>query len=180
VTLVLAATPGEVAWAPDGATVGVGPVEAAIATTRLVAERRPDAVLHVGLAGARRGAGVPVGAIVLGTRAIYCDLVAELASLERDLEPDAGLLAALRAALPEAHALPIGTSAAVGGTTGAPVEAMEGFAVLRACAQAGVPAVELRVIANEVEEADRARWDFRGALAVLADVGPRALAALQR
>lgn len=176
--VVVAATPGEVAWAADGAAVGVGPVEAAIGTARLLGERRPAAVLHVGLAGARRGAGVPVGAVVLGTRSVYCDLVAELPSLVRELEPDAGLMQRARAALPGALALPIGTSAAVGGTTEAAVEAMEGFAVLRACAVAGVPALELRVVSNEVEEADRARWDLRGALAVLAEAGPRALAAL--
>ena len=58
------------------------------------------------------------------------------------------LLAAVRAALPDALALPIGTSAAVGGLTSGElrVEAMEGFGVLRACAQAGVPAVEVRAI----------------------------------
>jgi len=178
VILVVAATPGEVAWATDGAAVGVGPVEAGIGAARLLAERRPAAVLHVGLAGARRAAGVPVGALVLGSRAVYEDLMAELPGLVRELEPDAGLLRRARVALPEALVLPIGTSAAVGGTSGAPVEAMEGFAVLRACALAGVPAVELRVVSNEIEEADRARWDFRGALAVLAVAGPRALAAL--
>ena len=119
-----------------------------------------------------------MGAVVLGSQAVYCDLAAELPSLVRELEADAALLQRARAALPEALVLPIGTSAAVGGTSGAPVEAMEGFAVLRACAVAGVPALELRVVSNEVEEADRTRWDFGGALAVLAEAGPRALAAL--
>ncbi len=35
---------------------------------------------------------------------------------------------------------------------------MEGYAVLRAAALAGVPAVEVRVIANAVGEPDRAKW----------------------
>ena len=56
--------------------------------------------------------------------------------------------------------LPIGTSARVGGTHDVDVEAMEGFAVLRACELAGVPAVEVRVVSNET---GRAR---PGALAV--------------
>ena len=150
--LVVAATPPELRWAAQGAAVGVGPVEAAIGTARVLAEHRPTAVLHVGLAGARRASDITIGTAVLGTSALYCDLAAAFPGLVREVEPDAGLLARARAALPEALALPIGTSATVGGTAGTDVEAMEGFAVLRACALAGVPAVELRVVANEIEE----------------------------
>ena len=51
--------------------------------------------------------------------------------------------------------------------------------MLRACALAGVPALELRVVSNEIEEADRARWDFRGALAGLEDAGRRLVSALE-
>ena len=67
--------------------------------------------------------------------------------------PTRRLLAAARRALPEALALPIGTSARVGGTSGMAVEAMEGHAVLSACLDEGVPALELRVISNEIERA---------------------------
>ena len=42
---------------------------------------------------------------------------------------------------------------------------MEGFGVLRACALAGVPAVELRAISNAIDEPDRAKWRFDDALA---------------
>jgi nucleoside phosphorylase len=45
---------------------------------------------------------------------------------------------------------------------------MEGFGVLRACALAGVPAVELRVVANSPDEPDRAKWRIEDALGVLA------------
>ncbi|MDW8338422.1 MAG: futalosine hydrolase, partial [Thermoleophilia bacterium] len=58
------------------------------------------------------------------------------------------------------------------------VEAMEGFAVLRACALAGVPAVEVRAISNAIGEEDRSRWEVGRALAVLADALARLLAAL--
>ena len=61
----------------------------------------------------------------------------------------------------------------VGGTTGEDVEAMEGFAVLRAARQAGVPAVEIRAISNEIEEADRALWHFDAAIAAIASATPR-------
>ena len=57
---------------------------------------------------------------------------------------------------------------------------MEGFAVLRAAAIAGVPAVEVRAVSNEVDEQDRARWRFDEALAELADAVPRLLAELAR
>ena len=50
--------------------------------------------------------------------------------------------------------------------------------MLRACALAGVPAVEVRVISNEIGEADRAAWDIPGALARLAEIVPGALAAV--
>ena len=71
---------------------------------------------------------------------------------------------------------PIGTSARVGGSHGVDVEAMEGFAVLRACELAGVPAVEVRVVSNEIDEPDRARWRFDEAFALLAEKTPRLVA----
>jgi hypothetical protein len=40
--------------------------------------------------------------------------------------------------------------------------------VLRACALAGVPAVEVRAVANELGEVDRTRWRIDEALAALA------------
>ena len=55
-------------------------------------------------------------------------------------------------------------------------EAMEGFAVLRACELAGVPAVEIRVIANEIDEPDRTRWRFDDAFAALVELMPRLVA----
>ena len=61
----------------------------------------------------------------------------------------------------------IGTSGRVGHTTGCSVEGMEGFAVLRAAALAGVPAIEVRAISNEVEELDRGRWRFEAAFAAV-------------
>jgi nucleoside phosphorylase len=63
---------------------------------------------------------------------------------------------------------PIGTTARVGGSTGCDVEAMEGYAVLRAAALAGIPAVEVRVVANAVGEPDRSRWRIEEAKDVLA------------
>lgn len=156
---------------------GIGPVEAAAATARALAERRPSALLHVGIAGGR---GLAVGTTVIGTEAVYCDIGAAIPVVDR-VAPDAELLAALRSAFPDLPALLIGTSARVGGTdTGVRVEAMEGFAVLRAAELAGVPAVEVRVVANEIDEPDRARWRIDDAIETLAAILPRLVAVVVR
>jgi futalosine hydrolase len=172
--LVIAATARELAPVEGVRRLvcGIGPVEAASATARALAEERPDAVLHVGIAGAR---GLEPLTVVLGTEAVYCDAAGPL--VPALALPDAALLARLHAALPEAVLQPIGTSARVGGSHTVAVEAMEGFAVLRACELAGVPAVEARVVANEIDEPDRARWRFDDAFAALADALPRLAAA---
>lgn len=173
--LVVAATGRELAAVAGAESLkcGIGPVEAAAATARVLAERRPSALLHVGIAGAR---GLAVGTTVLGIEAVYCDLGAAIPVVDR-VAPDARLLGALRAAFPDLPALPIGTSARVGGTASElQVEAMEGFAVLRAAELVGVPAVEVRVVANEIDEPDRAKWRFDEALATLAERLPRLVA----
>ncbi|HKI92751.1 MAG TPA: hypothetical protein VJ986_10670 [Gaiellaceae bacterium] len=178
--LVVAATERALACVPDGAEAlccGVGPVEAAAVTAAALAVRRPAAVLHVGIAGAR---GIEPPALVLGSASVYCDVLDVAVTVERisRVEPDAALLAAASAALPEAHLLEIATSARVGGGAGYEVEAMEGFGVLRAATLAGVPAVELRAVSNVPGEPDRSRWRIADALAALDDAVPRLVAAL--
>jgi len=173
--LLVAATDIELCDRP-GLVCGIGPVEAASATARHLAVETPDAVLHVGIAGAR---GITPGGLVIGSESIYSDIAAEIPVVDR-LEPDAGLLAALRDAVPEALSLPIATSAAVGGAADLRVEGMEGFAVLRACALAGVPGIEVRAISNEISEGDRSRWRIGRALEALADALPRMLEAAGR
>jgi futalosine hydrolase len=182
VTVLLVAATEEELGGHDGLVCGVGPVEAAAATARALAERSPEAVLHVGLAG---GVDLGAGALVIGTESIYLDLAAAIPVVAR-VEPDGALLAKLRAAFPDVAALPIATSATVG--RGVPsgsepqgfrVEAMEGFGVLRACELAGVPAVEVRAISNELGEADRSRWELERGLEALHEARPRLLAAVR-
>ena len=178
--LVVAATDAELRGAGGAATLvcGVGPVDAAAATARALAERRPDALLHVGVAGCRRGCGLTPPRLVLGSEARYCDTQSPWVTATAT--PDQALLAAARLALPDAALLPIGTSADVGGTHGCDVEAMEGFAVLRAAELTGVPALEVRAVANEIEEEDRAHWQLDAALAALAESLPALVAQLSR
>ena len=174
--LVVAATDRELAFVRDADTFccGIGPVEAALRTARALAEQQPEAVLHIGIAGAR---DVAPPALVLGTESVYCDVIDSSSTLPRveRIEPDAALLARVRDALPEALLLPIATSGRVGGGTACDVEAMEGFGVLRACTLAGVPGVELRAISNASDEADRGAWRFDDAFAALGDAVTRVL-----
>src|SRR5258707_1199193 len=117
--LVVAATERELAHVRGVETFvcGIGPVEAALRTAQAIAELEPDAVLHIGIAGAR---GIPAPALVLGSASVYCDVIDPSSLLKRieRIEPDAALLARVRAALPEAHVLPIATAGRGGGGTG--------------------------------------------------------------
>jgi futalosine hydrolase len=166
--LLVAATEREL-HGREGLISGIGPVEAASATARALALREFDAVLHVGVAGGR---GLAPGSLVIGSEAVYCDLAAAITLFDR-LVVDSRLVEIARGALPDAQVLPIGTSAAVG-SVGADVrvEAMEGFGVLRAASLAGVPALEVRAISNEIGEPDRALWQIAEAIEVVAGVTP--------
>jgi futalosine hydrolase len=179
VILVVAATQEELRGAEGGSTLvcGVGPVEAAARTAaELAAVSRLKAVLNVGIAGARVF-GEP--APVVGSEAVYCD-ADDPRWIELRTPADPTLLEAARRALPDARVEPIGTSARVGGSSGCEFEAMEGYAVLRAAALAGVPAIEVRVLANAIGEPDRSLWRFDEAKALLAVLLPGLVRELSR
>jgi futalosine hydrolase len=172
--LVVAATDRELPAAEGWLTLrcGVGPVDAAAATAAAIVEYRPFAILHVGIAGARRRAGLVPPALVIGIEARYCDLEVPAEWAPHTVTASPMLVAAARRVLPSAALLRIGTSARVGGTVGCDVEAMEGFAVLRAAQLAGIPAVEVRAVSNEIEEPDRTRWRFDDAFAAVLAATP--------
>ena len=177
--LVVAATQEELRGAEGGSTLvcGVGPVEAAARTAaELQAMSRLKAVLNVGIAGARTfGEPEPV----IGSEAVYCD-ADDPRWIELHTPADPGLLEACRRALPTARVEPIGTSARVGGSSVCEFEAMEGYAVLRAAALAGVPAIEVRVLANAIGEPDRRLWRFDEAKLQLAAILPGLIKELAR
>jgi predicted 5'-methylthioadenosine/S-adenosylhomocysteine nucleosidase len=183
VILVVAATREELRGAESASTLvcGVGPVEAAARTAAALAGGAPDAVLHVGLAGGRTFEQ-PV--FVVGSEAVYCD-ADDPRWVELRLAADPGLVDAAHRALPAARVEPIGTTARVGGSVSSrsancQVEAMEGYAVLRAAALAGVPAVEVRVLSNVVGEPDRAKWRFSDAKDALAGALPKLIEEVSR
>jgi len=173
--LVVAATARELAPAHGWRTLccGVGPVDAAAATAAALATHRPGVVLHIGIAGARRASGLGPPAAVVGTEAVYCDLGVPERFAPSRLRTSTALVEAACRAVPGASRLAIGTSGRVGQTSGCDVEAMEGFAVLRAAALAGIPAIEVRVISNAVEDTDRALWRFDEAFAAVQALTPR-------
>ncbi len=168
--LVVAATPAELRGRA-GLACGVGPVEATAAVAQaLAAHPNVRTVVHVGIAGARPGSGVDVLEVVVGSEAVYEDLATSVPLAPNRVAGDQALLeAAVRAV--GARPLAIGTSAALGGTRSCPVEAMEGFGVLRAAQLAGVPAIEVRVVSNLVGE-PRQQWRVEEALARLAEIVP--------
>jgi nucleoside phosphorylase len=179
---VVAATARELAT-PDGwltLLCGVGPVEAAARTAAAIAALRPAAILHVGIAGARRARALAPASLVIGAEARYCDSNVPAEWAPSTVQASPALLHTVQRALPNAPTLTIGTSARVGGTSHCDVEAMEGFGVLRAAQLAGVSAVEVRAISNEIEEQDRARWHFDAAFAAITAVTPHLVHALQQ
>ncbi len=164
---------------------GIGPVEAAAAVSRALAQSTYDLVISAGIGGAFEGAAE------IGEGVVVADDFLQL-----DLETDAPL------ALPEGvrvvdragsdlvlvdRLVELGFRSVRGVTVtrvtatdetadalaalGVGVESMEGFAVLRAAEIAGVPAIEVRGISNIVCERTRSRWDFsagvRGAETIL-------------
>ena len=179
--LVIAATERELAASAGWRTLlcGVGPVEAAASTAAAIAASPPAAILHVGIAGGRRRCAFPPASLVIGRGARYDDLVIPAPWSPDTVPASPALLAAVQRALPGAATCTIGTSARVGGTADCDVEAMEGFAVLRAAERAGIPAIEVRAIANEIEEEDRARWHFAAAFAAISAATPQLVAAIE-
>ncbi len=182
--LVVAATARELAPAEGWLTLqcGVGPVEAAATTAAAIALHRPAIILHVGIGGARRLRELSFASLVIGDEARYCDVNPDSKWAPRVVVPSPILLAAARRALPLAAVLPIGTSGRVGGMADhdadVDVEAMEGFGVLRAARLAGIPAIEVRAISNDIEQLDRTRWHFDAAFAAISAATPLLVAAL--
>ncbi|MFF3853749.1 futalosine hydrolase [Micromonospora sp. NPDC002575] len=151
------------------------------------------AVVSAGIAGGFVGRAA-VGATVLASRSVAADLGAEspagfipvdqlgmppeLLGGGTAVAADPGLLAALRAALPAATVGAVLTVSTVTGTAAstaaladrhpdAVAEAMEGYGVAVAAAQAGLPFAELRTVSNPIGPRDRGAWRMREAFAAL-------------
>ncbi|MGR6316850.1 futalosine hydrolase [Micromonospora soli] len=180
--------------APAG--VGPAVAGAATARLLALAEAagRPyRGVVSAGIAGGFVGR-VTVGSTVLATRSVAADLgaespagflpveelgmPAELLGVGSVVTADSQLLAELRTALPEAVVGAVLTVSTVTGTAestealtarhpDAVAEAMEGYGVGVAAAQAGLPFAELRTVSNPIGPRDRDAWRMREAFAAL-------------
>ncbi|MCW3814544.1 futalosine hydrolase [Micromonospora sp. DR5-3] len=176
--------------------VGPAAAGAATARLLALAEAagRPyRAVVSAGIAGGFVDR-VAVGGTVLATRSVAADLGAEspegflpieelgmapeLLGVGSTIPADPALLDALRAALPEATLGAVLTVSTVTGSAAsttaltarhpdAVAEAMEGYGVAVAAAQAGLPFAELRTVSNPIGPRDRGAWRMREAFAAL-------------
>jgi purine-nucleoside phosphorylase len=162
--LLLSAVDAERRGLP-GVSVGVGVVPAGIATARLLASQRPEAVALVGTAGAYAG-GPPIGGVIAARRV---GLVSGTATLGHGYVPLPPAPVSADGALNRALALPefdvaclvaITTDPALATLIGADwqVEHMEAYGVAAACAAAGVAFAAVLGITNVVGPAAHAEW----------------------
>jgi futalosine hydrolase len=174
-------------------TLGVGLVEAAIATTQCVARHRPDGALLLGTCGAFPTAGLPQGTVVAAEGARLADAAVALgtSSLPDPMPAYAAFDVALHDALVASGARSVQIANTVGITTddelarrlsagGSDVEHLEAFSFARACARAGVPCGAALAVANAVGSKGRAEWlaGHVGASASAADLAYDALEAI--
>jgi futalosine hydrolase len=190
VILLCCAVEAELAfWRPrDGVEVlvtGVGPVEAASAVAATLAAGEYRLVVNAGIAGAFEGAATIGDGVVVSEERMELRLEnGETFSLprgERTIETarsderlvermqSAGF-AALRGVTVPRVTSSEATAQGLAQRLGAQVESMEGFAVLRAAARAGVAAIEVRGISNRSGARESSGWDFAAGIAGLRNV----------
>ncbi|KEO84936.1 futalosine hydrolase [Tumebacillus flagellatus] len=175
----------------DVQLAGVGPMQAAINTTKALAAGQYDLVISAGIAGGFVGVA-DVGSVVISTEIIAADLGAEtpdgFSSLDElgfgktrvpvDAELVKRVTEAVRQTGLAVHAGPILTLSTVTGTAetaaelarripGASAEGMEGYGVALAAHERGIPVLELRTISNPVGPRNRAAWKMKEAFAAL-------------
>ncbi|MFN7251450.1 MAG: futalosine hydrolase [Anaerobacillus sp.] len=173
---------------------GVGPVAAAITTTKILTAQHYDLVISAGIGGGFQNRA-EVGSIVVATEIIAADLGAEssdgFSSIEQlgfgtsRISVDNELVKKVAKALDQAdlstYTGPILTLSTVTGTSekaeelaaripGATVEAMEGFGVALAAKEMGIPTLEIRTISNPVGPRNKASWKIKEALSALEKV----------
>jgi adenosylhomocysteine nucleosidase len=139
--------------------IGVGPVEAAVNTTRALADRASDPprlVVSLGSAGSRR---LQQCAVYQAVSVSYRDMDASALGVERGITPflDLPRSLPLEPLVPGLELATLSTGANV--VSGAAYEAieedmvdMETFAVLRACHSFGIPLLALRGISDGKSE----------------------------
>ncbi len=159
--LYCSAVPAELGDLP-GEPVGIGLLDALLATAALVARVKPTAVVFVGTAGALPGSGVGIGDVITAQDARLGDAALALGlgySPRHPVPLDGHPLPGLRAARVVTN-VAITTDPALAARYGqdAQVEHMELYGVALACVRAGVPWAGVLGITNAVGPGAHAQW----------------------
>jgi len=153
---------------------GVGPVEAAAAVSRALAQSTYDLVISAGIGGAFEGMAEIGEGVVVADEMLELDLetgvpiaLPDGAAVVNRATSDLTLVDRLvELGYRAVRGITVHRVTATGGSAarlaafGVGIETMEGFAVLRAAEIAGVPAIEVRGISNIVCDRKNSRWDF--------------------
>lgn len=153
---------------------GVGPVEAACAVSRALAQGPVDLIVNAGIAGAFADAADVGDSVVvaddffeLGIETGEAIVLPENQRLVDRAASDVTLVDRLaEAGFPVVRGVTVSRVTSTDASAqrlrafGAGIESMEGFAVLRAAEIAGVPAIQVRGISNIVGDRGASRWDF--------------------
>lgn len=164
--------------------MGVGPVNAAHATTVAILEEKPDAIVVCGVAGAYPSSGLKIGDVVSASVEVYGDLGAQSPTGFRDMQalgfpvvssPRLLFNELPMQVFPTSQSVRFVTVSTCTGTedvareiearTNGAVENMEGAAVAHVAHIHGIPIGEVRGISNMVTNRDRKAWRLREAAA---------------
>lgn len=187
--LLVCAVAQELEWLGARAGVevlstGIGPVDAAARVSRALAAKHYDVVINAGIAGAMRGVANVGDAVVVGEELFPLRLETNApislppGNLVAERVPaDAQLIEAVMAlGFPLVRGITVSNVTSTDATaqrlreSGAEIETMEGFAVLRAAQLSNVPALEVRGISNIVGDRANSQWDFNAGIAGLRHV----------
>lgn len=165
------------------ASIGIGPVEAALGAAEALASVRPAAAILLGTCGALPGSGLSIGDAVVVQRSILTSSDAAAgfayipAPMQREALADEALLSRLALRLPGVSCATVvaithdqGHAEAEARHTGCQVEHLEAYAFLRAAERAGVPALCVLGVANDVGPDAHTQWRQFGDLAASAAV----------
>lgn len=161
------------------ATVGIGPVNAALELGLLIQRLAPERMIMVGSAGAFEGAGLEIGRVMAAGWEVMAELglttgpgladgpALALPGVDQKIDLDPGLTSAVAGAA----GIGVGGLLTVAGVSanpgqasaraerfGALAENMEGYALALAAARHGIPAAEVRGISNLAGDRDKTRW----------------------
>lgn len=165
------------------AAIGIGPVEAAFGAAEALSLDGIECAILLGTCGALPGSGLGIGEAVVVERSVLTssDAAAGLAyvpgPMQREARADEALVARLGLPLRRVGCATVvaitrdaAHAAAEASHTGCEVEHLEAYAFLRAAERAGVPALCVLGVSNDVGPEAHAQWLAHGDEAAAAAV----------